>query len=614
MLVWSKYSLEALLVCIDHGYFAVSTVQMLRGILNSDLRKAINKSMRRSKSRDLQDVIKKLDIKKVMHAVAMVKKVSDGATGNVEGLSGSICPSGIVKIVAHVSDIHEKNFFDFGTGVGNALFSFLSFGVKTATGVELLANLEIVSPIFESAKRKLGIRKGANIGFMDICDMKQLPHNTNLTLAFWTGHPVDVRTHTMYLASSCISVSCFACSNAPGETHESVLSGLNKHACGSGNSQWTLSDSFTSKAVGGNMQCQIWIFGRTVSRYEYPPKDVNQHFPSDLAVSTFLSLCGDNRNRTRSDPKFDKEVLLKVGTALHSHSVYAGKLLSRGGFGQVVGACSNGKDIALKISLSKVGSSPIERQKCSIHREHEIILFANEKLRNNSRYTHPNIVQLEHCFRSGREEAAMLIVSLGTNSIASVLGMKLFHEDCRRVKDRLQLEVQNDGTISADGRLFFGTLATKLAMVHDVKLAHRDLKWANILLVKEWKKGTDPEFLLTDFGIGMIETTNREYVEQPAETSKTVSSSRAKKIAGRVVMQTKKPYEVVTKAALSKVMDSQGINSNFLCMLSSGSPGYRPPLEQKHSAQRKRKNEQPRASTLKDAQAHDIFSLGAMMA
>ena len=278
----------------------------------------------------------------------------------------------------------------------------------------------------------------------------------------------------------------------------------------------------------------------------------------------------------------------------------------------MVSVMQRGINDVLKISLDPISDTQQGRKDCSLLREVEIISRLNEECRHLTVFEHPIIPQLKHCFHDGRDTGAMILVSLGAEKCAAVMGMDQCYGDCRHVKYRLQKEAQELGAISPDGRLFISTITKIIAILHDKGFAHRDLKWGNFLLVHEWKGGTDPKIRVTDMGISVIDVPHREYVQraQQAESPRKVTSSRAKKILDSV-QKNKKAYHLVTKSSISKIMQSNGETSNIMNILSGGSPGYRPAPWPENS-QKKRKFQDSEMSTIKLAQAHDVHSIGAM--
>ena len=308
----------------------------------------------------------------------------------------------------------------------------------------------------------------------------------------------------------------------------------------------------------------------------------------------------------------NEDDLLKIGAALTQQGITVVKLLSNGGFGQVVRVRQRGIEYVIKISLDSSSDTQQGRKDCSVHRELDTITLLQEELRHLTVFDHQVIPQLKHCFHESRDTGAMIVVSLGSEKFAAILAMDQCYGDCRHVKDRLQKEAQEQGAISSDGRLFISIISRIIAILHDKGFAHRDLKWGNFLLMREWTMGTDPMIRLTDMGISVMDVPNREYVQKAfqAESSHKVTSARAKKILDSV-QKNKKVFQVVTKASISKIMHSNGETLNIMNLLSGGSPGYRPePWPE--SSQKKRKFQDSYLSTIQIAQAHDVHSIGAM--
>ena len=70
-------TLQALQVCIEKGYISTKSLCFLNSAINH--------------------FIIMLTVKKIENIITAIKRVSGGATCCVEGVSGSICASGIVK-------------------------------------------------------------------------------------------------------------------------------------------------------------------------------------------------------------------------------------------------------------------------------------------------------------------------------------------------------------------------------------------------------------------------------------------------------------------------------------------------------------------------------------
>ena len=67
------------------------------------------------------------------------KKVSDGAHGNTRGISGSLTPCSLFKVLSAV-DVYGKNILDIGSGTGVVLAAALTSGASKAHGIELPEN------------------------------------------------------------------------------------------------------------------------------------------------------------------------------------------------------------------------------------------------------------------------------------------------------------------------------------------------------------------------------------------------------------------------------------------------------------------------------------------
>ena len=67
------------------------------------------------------------------------KKVSDGAHGNTRGISGSLTPCSLFKVLSAV-DVYGRNILDIGAGTGVVLAAALTSGASKAQGIELPEN------------------------------------------------------------------------------------------------------------------------------------------------------------------------------------------------------------------------------------------------------------------------------------------------------------------------------------------------------------------------------------------------------------------------------------------------------------------------------------------
>ena len=79
--------------------------------------------------------------------------------------------------------------------------------------------------------------------------MVSIQHSPDLVYTFWESMDADAREKILKMTSRCLSVTVFACTNAPGETIEAVCSTLNESSPGV--KAWKLADKFSTAAIGG---------------------------------------------------------------------------------------------------------------------------------------------------------------------------------------------------------------------------------------------------------------------------------------------------------------------------------------------------------------------------
>jgi len=206
--------------------------------------------------------------------------------------------------------------------------------------------------------------------------------------------------------------------------------------------------------------------------------------------------------------------------------------------------------------------------------------------------------------------------------------MKPCFSNCVALKKLFQEQRQRDGVPSPDCRLFFRLVLQALHMAHTLlNFAHRFLSWESVLLRRKWGEGTDsdPEIVFTDSGNCFLGTEKRQYVGDDLDmTSRRAmnlqkemlkSASSSLKAASRV-QQYPKPIQAITRDCLQKVMCSKGDVANPMKILSEGTEGYRPPAPKVFKGKRKSSALDFTAlrCTMAHGKAHDIYSVGAMLA
>ena len=165
------------------------------------------------------------------------RKVSDNAHGNVKGVSGSLTPGSLHKVLTD-ADVFGLKFLDIGAGDGRAIAAALASGASSASGFELPDN-QATAFIFEAAMRKIEqsmlftsstmCRRRARLDFTDIeqvqpdffdqllsnafsnpCysvwQVNDLPAGTEIVFTFWVGFPFSTQIHILYLCACCDSL------------------------------------------------------------------------------------------------------------------------------------------------------------------------------------------------------------------------------------------------------------------------------------------------------------------------------------------------------------------------------------------------------------------------
>jgi hypothetical protein len=199
---------------------------------------------------------------KIKNLFSALKNLSlGGSTLNIEGISGSIGTTGIAQIFNSVpGSIQGKYFFDFGSGSGIMLIAALLLGASGAAGIELMANMSVLSPLFYLLLKHFNVdHRVANIAYGNITRLESIPAPAEVIWSFWDGLPIDVRDHIIFLVSKCHTANVFACSSANLENKGRVLSVLNLH---SGSESWNIGPCFLALAHGSTMKRQIWVFLR----------------------------------------------------------------------------------------------------------------------------------------------------------------------------------------------------------------------------------------------------------------------------------------------------------------------------------------------------------------
>ena len=465
---------------------------------------------------------------------------------------------------------------------------------------------------------RLGISPAkANLGFCDLSKMVSLQHNPDLVYTFWESMDADARENVLKMTSRCLSVTVFACTNAPGETIEAVCSTLNESSPGV--KAWKLADKFSTAAIGG-MHRQVWIYKRKPAPLSKNAlKTQSLDFSSDLLVS-ILKKGDDNAlpmqlRKREGGSELSAKDLLKVGEALLSAGFSNFEALGNGGFGRVVRVMHKGQPCVLKIGMD-VFSSDQDIVNDSLHCEYEIML----QLEQQARETDIRVsAKLLYVFGGA---SALAKINLGDGRNVSALCMQSCWGDCSSLKMQFRNEFLRDGALSPNCRLFFHKALQLLSLLHEGEIGHNDIKWSNILLLKEWLPGEDPEIVLADFGISVCCYNGTQYVAAPIPNPPARAVSlRAEKVFSKAVPAKKpKPVMPLTPVTKAKLKEAMGSNQRRL-LLSAGTHGYRNAVMVKLSNQMSRKALKARSVDKHTPQNvdfgvvcnHDVRSAAAML-
>ena len=523
----------------------------------------------------------------------------------VEGVAGSLTARNMVKIFSFLPEgISGKSFFDAGAGPGKIMLVSKVLGSISSSGYDLGANLEVYARLHDAAKKELGMNDDTvNLGFGDLTKLEKIPA-AHMVYAYWDSMAADARDNLLKVVKRTGSVEMLACTNAQGETIDLVESTLNED-CLAGRS-WKLVATFAANAEGGTMQRQVWIFRRPPQLPQANPCTAID-FPSDFAVNLLLSGPeGNLRPREARSARFSPLEFLPAAEELAAQGFGCFKLVGRGGFGFVVRSIWKDRPCVIKLSF-RPSPSDESKKNDSLFREYEILLRAARNLPR-----HPILPKPAYWIKG----SALATMNLRPDRCVSLLCMDACYSDCLDLKKRFQEETRRTGVLSPECRLFFRSLLQVVWLAHTtVKIAHRDLKWANLLLRNEWKDGTDPDLVLADTGISFLETENRQYVGDDLEVSRNLASFRAKKIsetALKAQLLPKTLLEPVSVKSLQNTMCSEGKCHHTLKSLSMGTVGYRPPDSDPEIVERKKKKKVPDFS-FEYGQAHDVYSVAAMM-
>ena len=100
-----------------------------------------------------------MSLERTKRVFRVFKKVSDGAHGNTRGISGSLTPCSLHKVLSAV-DVYGRNIMDIGSGTGVVLAAALTSGASKAhfsfSAIEIGGVLRISS----SNSRNSGIFHG----------------------------------------------------------------------------------------------------------------------------------------------------------------------------------------------------------------------------------------------------------------------------------------------------------------------------------------------------------------------------------------------------------------------------------------------------------------------
>lgn len=521
-------------------------------------------------------------------------------------------------------------------------------GAKSACGVDLPANLDSCSRIFHAARESLGFTKNsANIGFEDLAKIKSIdPYESQIVFSYWESIEPVARSNLIKLVSTCPFTEIFICSKLPGDTEEIICNDLNSYA--RYDHRWSLAHTLPVSCYRSTMHRTVNIFTRKPIQI---PSSSDVRFPSDLAVCISLD---NNERALRSGINYDD--LLKMGRSLHQCGFSNFQSLGHGGFGYVVKSQYDGKSCVLKFSLHPRREIQ-DQERCqgkriqevsdeSLFREYDALLEA-KRIRKLDRSS--AVSKLIEAF--GKKSSALAEIRIHGDRMVAVLVMEACWGDCVHLRQVFRDEYMAARRLSPNCRLFFRELYRVLDFLHhELCFAHLDVKWSNILLVKEWIRdgvgAQDPVIRLTDLGASMMISKKgpsavRKYLRPDFKISNIeapsvpLASKRARNIVQKTfgyiksLVENKRQREdmvFITEAMLQSAMTQ----TEYLQLLTSGTPGYRPKSlmqrsdtndqacarsTQKATKRKPESTEIPQSAImpLEEGQARDIYAVASMM-
>ena len=137
-------------------------------------------------------------------------KLSDGAEGGVSGVSGSVRPMSLARILRALK-VRGKGLVDFGAGSGRVLFSAILEGASRSYGYELPVN-EGMKALFDSVCVASSIAAPDSLEWIgkDILDIVELNGRPSCAFSFWVGLPYPVQEHVLDLCSKSASIKAIA--------------------------------------------------------------------------------------------------------------------------------------------------------------------------------------------------------------------------------------------------------------------------------------------------------------------------------------------------------------------------------------------------------------------
>jgi serine/threonine protein kinase len=554
-----------------------------------------------------------------------IKTLSDGTSACVEGVHGSLRPTSLIEVLSAGCGVANKNFVDFGSGDGYAVFASVLMGASRAIGIELPAN-EGLHNICNSVGERLvadGLMKPNLVRFFlnDIETLRRLEGAPHFVFAFWNGMSAQTRTAIISLVRGCPTCETLAVTNAKDETVDRLLVELN-HKVSKACRLWSLSNSFHVSMTESGEEKTAWIFIRAPSKGNIDSPGFSHDFVAEVKQGRVdagldgpqVPAKGLKRSAKRVKDMADGDIL-SIGSACCELGMSEFKLLGAGGFGCVVSANWKGSRVAVKINNLATYSPPLDPliREASAYdlMSRRGVQIAPETKRFHGLFT----VELE-----GGRSASMFIMQ-GLDSDASAL-LRTWKEGLGSMGGAGKRPIESV-------RLFIQGALILIDRAHKLGLVHADLKPSNFLLKMPAKDearvgpgivgsdGTYYELRLGDWGASR--QGSKTYGDEAISPVKTRGALALQRIPGPLQEWTAgkrrgvpasagaaegKPYP---SAGFAKPISKERINDaleRMLPVLSNGTPGFR---------DRDTLSKTNVSDAHLGARASDVFSIGCML-